>query len=349
MRLVSLLLISLHVISCSDQSLPPIHYSLPENVRFIRLQPTLETHSRTIVANGTNQIQFRIALLDKNQNELFFISKDDLTVLINDKEELKYPFIFTTSQPGEYRFTIKNVNPVAELSPPILTAVAPPVLKEILLPIIFHVVSTVKDTSWVLDYSLQLRDSLIKLNESFGNQKQSSDPNAISANIRFELAELDPKNVPLRFKGLHGIDMEKPNFDDYPNIEKIQEFIMNDNFWSPKKYINVWVLPVYTPFAFWPLNENNLGEFPNSPQGVVITSLNTSTLTHELGHAFGLYHVFSQFCVDADFCNDTWSYARDTENPFERLQTSKKNCEGDYFESNNYMDYPYCEYNTFTL
>ena len=349
MRLASILFISLLVISCSDESLPLVHYSLPENVRFIKLQPTLQTHSRTIVANGMNKIQFRIALLDKNQNELFFISKDDITVLINDKTELKEPFIFSTSQAGEYRFTVKDANPIAELSPPTIKAVAPPDIKEIVFPIIFHVATNTKDTSWVRDYTLELRDSLVKLNESFANQKKSSDPNAMSANIRFELAELDPKNVPLSHKGLHVIYSEERNFDNYPNIEKIQELIMSDNFWSPKKYINVWVLPIYTPFAFWPLVENNLEELPDSPQGVVISSLNTSTLTHELGHAFGLYHVFSQFCIDADLCNDTWSYARVEENSFERLQISKKNCEGDYFVSNNYMDYPYCEYNTFTL
>jgi Pregnancy-associated plasma protein-A len=348
-RLLSPLLIGHLMLSCTDGALPPIHYSLPENVRYLKLKPTVFTNSKTIVANGINQIQFQIVTLDKDKKELFFVSTNELAVLINDQTELKEPFIFSTDQPGEYRFSIKNVNSSDQLGRPIVTAMAPPELKEVVFPVIFHVVSSAKDSAWIRGYSALLKDSLARINDAFNNKRQSTDPNAFSTNIRFELAELDPNGQTLPYKGLRVIYSKDEYYDEgYPKTEKIVQFIMNGNFWSPKKYINVWVLPLYVPFAFFPSSENDSGELPKSPQGVVVGNLVTSTLAHELGHAFGLLHVFGSYCGYDDFCNDTWSYIND-QNSYVRLGQVKKNCEGEYFQSNNFMDYPECAYNTFTL
>lgn len=92
------------------------------------------------------------------------------------------------------------------------------------------------------------------------------------------------------------------------------------------------------------------------------------TLTHELGHYFGLFHVFSEpregqpACADTDYCADTPTYIadeyhswllqykfdhRNEEIPLEKL-SERHACDGTVFISTNYMDYDYALYQDFT-
>lgn len=101
------------------------------------------------------------------------------------------------------------------------------------------------------------------------------------------------------------------------------------------------------------------------------TSIST-TLAHELGHYFGLRHVFSEgadgSCIDTDFCDDTPSYDKNGEyQSFLALMMSdeefnpnfknefrweslfqRTNCQGETFESRNIMDYAYGYMDTFS-
>lgn len=335
------------VAACSDNPVEKIHISLPDNVRFLKLEPTTETNSRSIVANGANKIQFKITAFDQDKNQLYFVKKDGLTLLINDTDELAPPYSFSTDQPDNYRFTIKDVNSSNLLNSVVITAVAPPDLREIVFPLIFHVVTSNRDPIWANQYARAVQDSLVKLNAAFGNKLKSTDPNALDSRLRFTLAETDPNGSLLPHKGLNIIYSDRKDFGDYPDIKKIQEFIMDGNFWPLKKYINVWVLPVTIPFALGGSGDGSKNS-PITPQGPVVIDLSVHTMAHELGHVFGLQHVFSFGCFDGDFCTDTWPYSR-YEGYIGRVPIAKKSCTGETFLSNNFMDYPTCQYNTFTL
>ncbi len=101
------------------------------------------------------------------------------------------------------------------------------------------------------------------------------------------------------------------------------------------------------------------------------TSIAT-TLAHELGHFFGLRHVFSEgpdgSCVDTDFCEDTPSYNKHSgydyllaelmsdakynpnfKNEFKwEVLFERESCRGEKFVSRNIMDYAYSYMDTFT-
>lgn len=97
-----------------------------------------------------------------------------------------------------------------------------------------------------------------------------------------------------------------------------------------------------------------------------------TTLAHELGHYFGLRHVFSEgpegSCVDTDYCEDTPSYDKARTYDYfvaemaadARYNPNFKNefkweslfhrstCDGKVFEARNIMDYAYCYMDTFS-
>lgn len=82
----------------------------------------------------------------------------------------------------------------------------------------------------------------------------------------------------------------------------------------------------------------------------------TITLSHELGHYLGLFHVFDEG-LDNDYCDDTPSYDRGaydawlrtltTAPPFEEL-AQRTSIAGTTFTSDNIMDYDFSYLNRFT-
>lgn len=94
------------------------------------------------------------------------------------------------------------------------------------------------------------------------------------------------------------------------------------------------------------------------------------TLAHELGHYFGLRHVFSESetgLADTDYCTDTKSYDKQTydQNVSYQLNLlyqsadyasqfdwsslfSRTDLDGEKFDSHNIMDYAYCHLDEFT-
>ncbi len=107
----------------------------------------------------------------------------------------------------------------------------------------------------------------------------------------------------------------------------------------------------------------------------------SSTLAHELGHYFGLHHVFTEDstgeaindCYDTDYCRDTKSYNKKAYDEsqvdfidslvavnekkgdaisislddYNKL-TNRSNCSGEKFVSNNFLDYAFTNANQFT-
>jgi hypothetical protein len=66
-----------------------------------------------------------------------------------------------------------------------------------------------------------------------------------------------------------------------------------------------------------------------------------NTLSHEMGHFFGLHHVFTYSCdIDFDYCEDTLTYDRSSyETAMSTFQVKRESCSNINFSSWNIMDY----------
>jgi hypothetical protein len=187
--------------------------------------------------------------------------------------------------------------------------------------------------------------------------------------LQFVMAQRDPSGVTLAEPGIDRVNRTTKGFT-WPaagyGTAYINATIKPATSWNPEQYINIWVMPLgggLLGYAQFPDNTANLGGL--SPQGgaaatdgvvVLYTAFGSQiknptgtygtnnpynrgrTLTHELGHYFGMRHIWG----DADCGND---YVADTPTQFEENYscpafphvTCSNGPNGDMFM--NYMDY----------
>lgn len=178
------------------------------------------------------------------------------------------------------------------------------------IPVVFHIVLT--------DHHARISDEMILRQLNFLNQDfQGSNP--------------DRKNVPDRFKKLTGrssirfcLAAEDPYGEPALSIIRVNTSIDQigikeelyftakggSDAWATERYLNIWVAETGLHLA-------GLGSAPGqrdaNKDGVVIhpglfnQELPCRTLTHEVGHYLGLFHMWNQdgSCADNDFIEDT--------------------------------------------
>ena len=225
-----------------------------------------------------------------------------------------------------------------------------------LIPVVVHVIHNGQNIGSGTNIPLsQIEEQIRILNEDFRRLNADADrtpaeflPAAGDANIEFVLAKQDPSGLPT--DGIVRVQGSKTSYspDDAALIGQLSQ-------WDPETYMNIWVVPLVQPFigyASFPISDLpglNFPPFATITDGVTIdyrffgvggSAISASlgrTATHEVGHYFGLRHIWGDGgCGVDDFVTDTPlqdnSNNSCTENP------SRFSCDSNDMIQ-NYMDY----------
>jgi len=231
------------------------------------------------------------------------------------------------------------------------------------IPVVFHVYhnNDIENIS-----NAQIHQAMQQLNQQFAGTEGGYD-----TKISFYLATIDPFGQCT--SGINRVQTTNPGVTSFNYYEDI--YIKDLSRWDPEKYLNVWILkflPTGHPgYAFLPpvtnlkdgvvIEHNALGT-TETAQGNVI-----NTLTHEIGHYLGLYHVWGPDeeslcgnCHATTDCLNQGDRVCDT-NPC-RNSVSNSICSDPYFSctscpnqnldkpypKDNYMSYEHTCQNKFT-
>ncbi|MCH7401878.1 M43 family zinc metalloprotease [Belliella kenyensis] len=206
----------------------------------------------------------------------------------------------------------------------------------------------------------QIESQIRILNEDFRrenldrNQTPSEFLNvAADANIEFVLAKVDPRGLPTN--GIVRV-LGTKNLYDQTDAALISEL----SIWPPESYLNIWVVPLQQPFigyATFPVSDlPGLNFIPTQREldgitvdyryfgqgGNAISGSRGRTATHEVGHFFGLRHIWGDAQNPANGC-DVDDFVEDTPNQ----QNANNSCRinipifscGSRDMTENFMDY----------
>ncbi len=236
----------------------------------------------------------------------------------------------------------------------------------ITIPVVFHVIhnGTAIGTGINLSSTL-IQQQLLQLNKDFSNNSNSQYSVSEDMGIRFALAGEDPTGATLLEPGIDRIDRNVAGFTAPPftvgyngSPDYLNGTLKPRTIWDPARYLNIWVTDLEAGIlgiATFPLASGLSGlggSESNTTAGVSVSyisvgSLFTSqgcsaygkgrTLTHELGHFFGLRHIWGDGTCATDYCDDTPTHQ--TSNNGIPVHPKPNSCgtADEMFE--NYMDY----------
>lgn len=240
------------------------------------------------------------------------------------------------------------------------------------IPIIFHIIHNGESVGSGDNISATYINAQIQqLNDDFrrilGSSGYNNDPVGADTEIEFCAATVDPSGSSLSEPGINRINRNARGWSAPP-----YGTCVNDNFgdayientikpqsqWDPNQYLNVWVMDMtcgILGYAQFPSSSGLSGLGSNggaaSTDGVVLltSSLGSTgtpqgsgvynkgrTGTHEIGHFFGLRHIWGDQDCGTDYCADT----PEAEGPASGCPSSTT-CDGVQDMVENYMDYSY--------
>ncbi len=236
----------------------------------------------------------------------------------------------------------------------------------ITIPVVFHIIHNGTPIGNGINISGTLvQQQILQLNKDFSNSSNSQYAVAEDMGIRFALAGEDPTGASLLEPGIDRIDRNVAGFTAPPysvgyngSPDYLSGTLKPRTIWDPSRYLNVWVSDLEAGIlgiATFPLSSGLSGlggSESNTTAGVSVSyisvgSLFTSqgcssygkgrTLTHELGHFFGLRHIWGDGNCATDYCDDTPTHQ--TSNNGIPVHPKPNSCgtADEMFE--NYMDY----------
>ncbi len=237
----------------------------------------------------------------------------------------------------------------------------------VVLPIVFHVLHSGTAVGNGLNLSADfINAQLQQLNDDFrrtpGTAGFNTNPVGADLEIEFCMALVDPDGNVLAEPGIDRINapaigLQSPGY----TTGYIDNQVKPATIWDPEQYVNVWITPINLFFfnvlgyAQFPsasgLAGLNANEGAAATDGVVVSTETVGsisfpnpsggavgggrTLTHELGHFFGLRHIWGDGgCSADDFCLDT----PESNGSNSGCQVGSVSC-GSVDMVENYMDY----------
>lgn len=208
------------------------------------------------------------------------------------------------------------------------------------IPVIVHVIHNGEPVGTGANISYEQIVSQIEvLNEDFrrltGSNGFNEDPVGVDTEIEFYLAARDPEGNTLAEPGVHRYDGERSFWPKGAFRNPIDDLIKPLTIWDPTEYFNIWTVNFggfvgrdLLGYAQFPSNsglpglDTNEGsaetdgivvgykyfgssEKGNFPDLIAPFDLGRTT-THEVGHWFGLRHIWGDGdCFVDDYCGDT--------------------------------------------
>ncbi|MCU0352263.1 MAG: M43 family zinc metalloprotease [Cytophagales bacterium] len=231
------------------------------------------------------------------------------------------------------------------------------------LPVVVHIIHNGEAVGAGRNLSqAQVQAQIAVANEDFrrlpNTRGFNTDPRGDDMEIEFCLAAVDPQG---RTMAEPGIDRVRGSRASYTR-DQVEGELKPNTIWDPNRYINIWVLDfageseLLLGYAQFP-SQSGLGGLPDNggaanTDGVVVrhTSFGSAdkgsfpvlqapynlgrTLTHELGHFFGLRHIWGDGNCGNDFVDDTPTQQSESRG----CQQGRVSC-GATNMVENYMDY----------
>ncbi|SHJ49794.1 gliding motility-associated C-terminal domain-containing protein [Reichenbachiella agariperforans] len=163
------------------------------------------------------------------------------------------------------------------------------------IPLVFHVISP------SVPSVAEVEEAIVQLNDAYSNKGQFETNGGADMEIIFDLARTAPDGGATT--GINHIPTDYTNMD----MDLEDTDLVNHSHWDQSKYLNIWLvnsiegeaLADYTGRSWW--TRSGVGGYANGA-GVVVTSLTTSLVAHEIGHYLGLFHTWEGRNCKNDDC-----------------------------------------------
>jgi PKD repeat protein len=203
------------------------------------------------------------------------------------------------------------------------------------IPIVVHVISDGEAVGSGRNISVaQIQSQIDVLNEDFRNANADKSgipepfrPFQADVQINFCLAAVDKDGRIMAEPGIDRINRNNYGWKSAPyDFEYIDSAIKPATIWDPSNYLNIWVTDISDDVLGYAQFPNNTANLPGidpvggaaNTDGVVIHYRSFGrvgtlsapynkgrTTTHEMGHFFGLRHIWGDENCGDDFCSDT--------------------------------------------
>jgi zinc-dependent metalloproteinase lipoprotein len=233
------------------------------------------------------------------------------------------------------------------------------------LPVVFHIIHSGSLPGNGDNVSqARIQSQMAQLNKDFANLSNSPHGVASTSGLQFYLAQNDPNGVPLAEPGIHRVNApsELPALGAAPyTIFDFNASAKPGTIWDPNRYINIWVAPLdddILGFATFPtlsglpgmlggesasnagvvVDDQTVGSLVNQSVSCAILPTNAGkTLVHEMGHFFGLRHIWGDDVCGNDFVDDTPIHENANYGVPTRPKSNNCGTLDEMFQ--NYMDY----------